>query len=396
MKTVESNLWKLGGYKFLSDFLVIAPIIIPFYQAYGLSATQILIVQAVFSLAMLLFEVPSGYLSDVGGRRRTLMIGAVCFPLGMLVYALSHSFWQFMVAEVFLAFAYSMRSGTDSAMLYDSLQQLGRQNEYRKFEGRVASFERLGTALASVIGGAAALVYLRLPFFINIVTGVFLFVFAALLVEPVRTTRKGDNPWADILRITRYALSHRKILGVMLFASMVLTTGIISIWGYFLHLGKWHAPLFWYGIFFAVLQLFSALGARMAHRIEKLVGERVSMALLFGIPVALLLVAAVPSVYIVLLAFAHAFLWGISTPLFLDMLNRHISSDTRATVLSVSGMIGRLTYVIIGPLFGLLVDKASLAWALSALGAYFVLIAVAGLLLWYKSPEGSMPNACPV
>lgn len=387
MKNVSSNLWKLGAYKFLGDFLVIAPIIIPFYQAYGLNATQILVVQAAFSLAMLLFEVPSGYFSDVAGRRRTLLLGALFYPVGMLVYAVSQSFWQFIVAEVILAFAYSMRSGTDSALLYDSLQQLGRTDEYRKYEGRVASLERLGAALASVIGGLAALVWLRLPFLLNIVTGIFLCIFASMLVEPARLTRKGDNPWPDILRIVRYALAHRKILGVIVFASMVLTTGIISIWGYFLHLGKWHAPLYWYGIYFAVLQLSSAFGARAAHRIEKLIGERASLYLLFAIPLILVLVGTVASVYIVLMAFVHAFLWGVSTPLFLDMLNRHINSDMRATVISVSGMIGRLTYVIIGPAFGMLADHISLSAALVSLAGYFVCIASAGLFLWFRGGE---------
>jgi MFS family permease len=391
MKTIAANLWKLNCYKFLGDFLVIAPAIVPFYRANGLNATQILMVQAAFSLAMLLFEVPSGYLSDAAGRRRTLMLGAVFFPLGMLVYALSHSFWQFVAAEALLAVAYSMRSGTDSALLYDTLRQLGRSGEYRRYEGRVASLERLGTATAAVIGGAAVLVALRLPFVINIASGLFLFLFAFLLAEPQRTMRAAENPWRDILRIVRYALVHRRILGVLLVASMVLTTGIISIWGYSLHLAQGNAPLIWFGVFFTAFQLSSALGAHVAHRMERLAGERACLLLLFAIPAVQVTVGTTGRPAIVALSFLHAFLWGMSTPLFLDMLNRQISSDMRATVLSVSGMIGRLSYVVIGPLFGLLADRASLAWAFRALGLYFVLTAAAGLYLWYACSDEPLP-----
>jgi MFS family permease len=388
MRSVATNLWKLTGYKFLGDFLVIVPIIVPFYRANGLNATQILVVQAAFSLAMLLFEVPSGYLSDAWGRRKTLMLGAVCFPLGMAVYSLSGSFAGFIVAETVLALAYSMRSGTDSATLYDTLLQLGRQDEYRRFEGRMAAFERLGAASAAIIGGAAALVFLRLPFYINIVTGLLLFAFAFSLIEPKRTVREAQHPWRDIVRITGYALAHRRILAVMLYASLVLTVGIISIWGYFLQLGRWHIPLFWYGVFFTVLQLSSAAGARFAHRVERLVGERGNLFLLYLIALILFLVGGIASPYAVVLAFPHAFLWGTATPLFLDMLNRYISSDMRATVLSVSGMLGRLTYVVIGPLFGLLADKASLSWAFAGLGMYFTAVGTAALFLWFGKGQG--------
>ncbi|OGS35588.1 MAG: hypothetical protein A2293_07630 [Elusimicrobia bacterium RIFOXYB2_FULL_49_7] len=386
MQQINTNLWKLSGYKFLGDFLIIAPIIVPFYQANGLNATQILVVQAAFSLCMLLFEVPSGYLSDSWGRRKTLMLGAACFPLGMLFYSLSASFWGFILAESILAFAYSMRSGTDSAILYDTLKQMGRQDAYKKHEGRVASFERLGTALAALIGGFAVLWSLRLPFYLNIGTGVLLFVFASMLVEPTRTVREAENPWKDIVRIMKYALTDRRIFAVMLYASMVLTTGVISLWGYFLHMGKTNVPLFWYGIFFTVLQLSSALGARVAHRIERIAGERVSIFLLYVIPAVFLLVGSISSPYVVALAFLHAFLWGMSTPLFLDMLNRSINSDMRATVLSVSGMLGRFTYVIVGPLFGLLVDKVSLFWAFVGLGGYFTVIGTVAFIMWLGKP----------
>jgi MFS family permease len=47
--------------------------------------------------------VPSGYLADVIGRKRTLAVGAAFFPLGLAVYAAGRSLAAFVLAEFFLA-----------------------------------------------------------------------------------------------------------------------------------------------------------------------------------------------------------------------------------------------------------------------------------------------------
>jgi hypothetical protein len=52
-------MYRLYLYKFLIDFWVIVPILVPFYNLHGLNAMQILSVQAAFSLSQLIFEVPS-------------------------------------------------------------------------------------------------------------------------------------------------------------------------------------------------------------------------------------------------------------------------------------------------------------------------------------------------
>ena len=122
--SVSHNMWKIFTLKFLGEFLPIAPVLILYYTANGLNSTQIFTIQAAFHLAVLLLEVPSGYLADVIGRKKTLVFGAIFFPLGLAVYTVGRSFTAFILAEVVLAVSVSMRSGCDSALLFDSLRQL--------------------------------------------------------------------------------------------------------------------------------------------------------------------------------------------------------------------------------------------------------------------------------
>jgi len=78
--SLQANLWKLYIYKFLSEFYLLVPILIPYYTANGLNSTQIFTVQAAYALSLLLFEIPSGYLADVIGRKKTMIIGSILLP----------------------------------------------------------------------------------------------------------------------------------------------------------------------------------------------------------------------------------------------------------------------------------------------------------------------------
>ncbi|MGD9345084.1 MAG: MFS transporter, partial [Candidatus Aminicenantes bacterium] len=203
MTSLKANLWKIYFYKFISEFYLIVPILIPYYKSNALSSTQIFTIQAAYALSILTLEVPSGYLADVIGRKKTLILGAISMPVGLAVYVFTSSFLMFILAEFILAIGNSMRSGCDSAFIYDTAIELKAESEYKKFEGRSAFFTRIGAALASVLGGIAALLSLKLPFYINIASSLLMLPLALSLVEPRRDILESRSLFKDILRIVR-------------------------------------------------------------------------------------------------------------------------------------------------------------------------------------------------
>ena len=143
MTDIKSNLWKIYLYKFLSDFYLVIPILIPYYKDNNLNSTQVFTVQAAYALSILMLEIPSGYLADVIGRKRTLILGAVFLPAGLCIYAFTGTFYLFVLAEFVIAISNSMRSGCDSAIIYDTLIQMKQESEYKKFEGKSIFFTRV-------------------------------------------------------------------------------------------------------------------------------------------------------------------------------------------------------------------------------------------------------------
>ncbi|MCX6557033.1 MAG: MFS transporter [Candidatus Aminicenantes bacterium] len=362
--------------KFLGDFLPIAPVLILYYTANGLNSTQIFTIQAAFHLAVLLLEVPSGYLADVVGRKKTLVFGAIFFPLGLAVYTAGSSFLAFVFAEVILAVSISMRSGCDSAMLFDSLRQLKREGEYKRYEGRSALFARTGTAVSSVAGGLLAAVFLRLSFLVNVFSALFMPFVALSLVEPERVKRRSHEPLRDILRICRFCLKKPHIRPVVLFAGLIMACNLTGVWAYFLLYQGLGIGVGWFGVLFAVFQLAGALGGGWAHVFSERFGDKAALFLVLLSPLFFVMLGLFPSVWLLILIPANALLWNLTYPVLLERLNLAVGSDVRATVLSLASMAGSMVFIVISPLFGRLIDFVSLSAAFVALGALFLLAGV--------------------
>jgi MFS family permease len=375
-------MYRLYFYKFLIDFWVIVPIIVPFYKANGMNATQILTVQASFSLSQLLFEIPSGYFSDVFGRRISLIAAAVLMFTGVGIYAISDSFSLFILAELVLGCAGAMRSGADSAILYDYIRNRSEEHRYQHFEGIAEFWARTGTAVSSVLGGLlGALATLRLPFYVNMISAAIMIGIGLSLREPQRAPRRSANPVRDIFAITATALKNRKLFAAMIQTSIIFSASVTAIWGYFLQYEHYSIPLAWYGIIFAVMQMSSASGARCTAGVGKRLGKTKMLLLINAIGLLMLLNGVVHHFPLLLLfIFTHAILWGMSTPFLFELIQRQTTSDIRATTLSVSSMIGRLFTIIVNPLFGYFIDHHSLRFAFIFLGGlYYAVLFLTGI-----------------
>ena len=355
-------------------FLLIMPVVFLFYQDNGLDLADLLTVQAFYSLCVILFEVPSGYFADRLGRRSSLLIGAICASIGFWVYAFAEVFADFLVAQLLIAIGSSFISGSDSAMLYDTLIELKRRGEYKRVAGRYGSIANVSEGIAALVGGSLALISLRAPLFGQAVLMLFVIPLAWSLVEPTRkTAAASQGSFKAVFKIVRYALhGHAQIKWLILYSCLVGTSTLTIVWLVQPYLIAIELPELWFGPVWAVLQFSVGLFAFCAHRIEAVLGRRASL-------ISLILVSAAG--YIMLSQFQA--LWatvffmvvylvrGINGPVLSDYINRCVESDIRATVLSVRSLVGRLMFIIVGPMAGWVSEAYDLSTAFLVCGLTF-------------------------
>src|SRR3989344_8374259 len=130
-ETMQGNIRKLYAMRAVDGAMFSIPIIILFYTENGLSLRDAFLIQSAYSLFLVLWEVPSGYLSDRWGRRNVLIIGTGLNFLSFIVYASGTGFTGFLAAELLLAVGMSFLSGTIEALTYDTLSQMEETSRYR-------------------------------------------------------------------------------------------------------------------------------------------------------------------------------------------------------------------------------------------------------------------------
>lgn len=229
---LRGNVFKLNVIKFAKWFSLVMPIIVPFYKDNHLSITEIMILKAVYSVVIVMLELPSGYFADVVGRKKMLVIGAFLGAAGFITYSLTHSYLGFLIAEIALGAGQSFISGADSAMLYDTLASGKRQNEYTRYEGINTSVGNFSEAFAGLAGGALALASLRLPFYFQAIIASAAIPAALTLVEPKMTLiGKRTAGFTDIIGVLKRILfKERDLRFNLLFSSIIGAATLLMAW----------------------------------------------------------------------------------------------------------------------------------------------------------------------
>lgn len=156
------------------------------YMASKVSVEQVFLLEAVYYLTVVLAEVPSGYFSDAVGRCTTLRVAAASLTAAYLLFWIAPGFLALAVAEALLAVGFAFNSGTDAALHFDSLEALGRVEEFASRESRLVRIDLTATALAAVAGGAVAALSLGFAYLLSAVLSATALVAALRFAEPPR------------------------------------------------------------------------------------------------------------------------------------------------------------------------------------------------------------------
>ncbi len=147
---------------------------------------DVLRLEAVYYFSVVLLEVPSGYFSDRCGRRKTLICSSSFFLCSYLLFFSSISFWSLVVAQVFLAGGIAFNSGTDTSFRFDSLVELGDEKSYGEREAKASSWSFFTSALSALVGGVIGTYDLRFPYLLSFLLAIPLLVIVLLFREPSR------------------------------------------------------------------------------------------------------------------------------------------------------------------------------------------------------------------
>jgi len=358
-------------------------VLVPFFRDWGgITFTQIFTLNAWFMFCNFLLEVPTGTIADRFGRKVSLALGCFVSAIGFLIYASMPRFEVFLVAELVLATAFTLMSGADEALVYDTLDELGQRDAATRVYARLESFKLGGIISGALFGGVIAAVFgLRAPMLLGAVPAVISGVLALTLTEPSTVARQhAAQSYTQLLRGgIRYFAGHATLRVLAL--DMVGSASIawLIIWLYQPQLERVGIDLPLFGTVHAAMCVGQILLLSNIERVEEWVGSKrrylFVSAVLPGL--AYIGLAYTDGVVGVIAAIVIAATVGLSRPvLFIGYMNRHIPSEQRATILSTVSMLRTLTVAVINPLAGWLVDGWGARTALVIFGVTGIALAL--------------------
>jgi MFS family permease len=387
----EGNIWKSYLYRFLMRCELWLPIWVVYLQKQrGLSLTQITLLDIPFFLLIVLAEVPTGAIADRFGRRTSLVLGSLMIAVAFFVFGIADNYAIILVSWTAWGFGQTFQSGADTAILYDSLKEIGREDDFQKINGRMWALTSFAALIAILIGApiAAATSY-TVPIFLSVGIALTAIPVALSMHEPrAEHDESRDHYFQTLFAGLRTAWDQPTLRYVIIYSGLIMAgtfSPLVFQQPFLDHhnvgtgsLGIWQAPVRGVGI-------AAALGA---HQILSRAGYRASF---YALPVTIAIcsfaLAGIDHAWAFVAFLGMGGVAGIQNPMLSTYVNKRIPSERRATILSVQGVAGSFMLAGSQPIAGIIADQFGLRVLFFVFGAFTIVTAPLVLMLWSRAED---------
>ncbi len=362
------------------------PVLILFYEnQIGLTFGDFLLTEAIFAAVIILLEVPSGWLSDIWKRKYVLALSYVFWIAGAFAIYFADGLFMAIVCQALYGVSISLKSGTDSALLYDTLLASGQKDDYTKLEGRIKGYGLYSVAGASLVGGFFYQIDPYLPVLMTIGTTAIGLILVMFLTEPERQkTVMQHNPVTDIISTIRYTLhGHADVGMIILFSAMLFSATKLIMWmqqPYYIALD---IPAAMFGVLMACGYFLGGFASHINHMVEKVLSNFSSALAGWTLAFLACVLSAILMNYagIAVLMFGASFVFGAIFPRMNNAINQRVSSDRRATILSTASFLRELIFIPLSLIIGYVSSAQGVQGALLGVSVWLI-IAGSALVYW--------------
>jgi MFS family permease len=391
MSAADRNWRRFVFFRVLFNSRFYYPVLAVMFLDLGLSAMEYTLLNFAWALAIVFTDLPAGVLADRVGRKPLVVTAAIFMVLEMCLLGLAPRNGGIVLLLCCLAnrvlsgMAEGMASGADEALVFDSLAEHKRSEEWPRVLDQVMRWQGVGMVIAMLVGGAVydpafmnrvlgffglnlhltQGITLRFPIYLNLLTALLALGTVLGLHEPrTQTTHVApENQDAANPETTAWHLAVRagKWIVKTPVALFVITAGVLldSVVRLFLTFSSSyfriiHVPEAAFGLIGATMGGLGLLVAPLARRMV----AKYSVAGNYGLICLTVMAGLVGAacqwtdwgvIFIIPLAGAMMAL-GYCVSYYLNAL---VDSSHRATVLSFKGVAFNLGYGFISLVFAL-------------------------------------------
>lgn len=354
---MRKNIRLLALFNFFTDFhLYSAILIIYFAQVTGSYALGM----SLFSVAMVssaLFEVPTGIFSDYIGRKKTMILGAICSVLSVTFYAVGASYFVLFIGALFEGLQRAWYSGNNDALLYETLSNSNRKDDYDHYLGKTSAMFQVATAVGIIVGGFIAVWSFPLVMWLSVIPQVICFIISLLIAEPSRQSNQSSNIYSHLMTATKKIWTNRKLrlLSTNSIIGFAIGESTYQFRAAFVNT-LW--PLWAVGF----SKVLSSIGAAISYWYSgKLIKKGGAFRLLlisgiYGKIINIISVAIATVISPVLLSSTSLF-YGVTEVANSKLMQKEFTDEQRATLGSLNSFMGNLAFGVFAIILGIFADK---------------------------------------
>jgi MFS family permease len=393
--------YKFCFYGFFKNLRFFEPFMILFLLEKGLGFLEIGILYSIREILRNIFEIPSGVIADILGRRKTLVQSFVFYIISFILFFFSNSFEFLAVAMGVFAFGDAFRTGTNKAMIISYLKQHGWEHQKVHYYGHTRSYSQLGSAISSLI--AAAIVFSSGTYSIVFLCSVIPYLIDLILVASYPKSLDGTSKreqgiffkhllkavYSSFIQSFKQSNSIRSILNLSIHTGYYkaskdylqpLLVGIAITLPITLSQDENRQSAIIIGVSYFVIYLLSSMATRYSGKISerfKHPGRGMNFTGLIGYIAGGVagFLFYLDFQYLSILPFILIFLIeNLRKPIGISQITELMDKKILSTSLSVESQTNSLVAAIVAPLLGWLADSYSIGIALISISLLMIFI----------------------
>lgn len=331
------------------------------YLAYkGLTLFEIGLMETVYHLSSFTMEIPTGAIADIFGRKTSRSLGKIASIVATVIMIFGNSTVAFAIAFFFTALGNNLESGAGEALVYDSLKEIGKENNYMKITGISEFLFNIASIISLIVAGYIATLNFESVYKIGLVIAIITFAQSLSFTEPtIGSVEKSHSFFKTFVKQLKESFNivknDKRVFGTILAAELfatLYTTEFFYLQNRLQNLGSTTLEI---GIVLASGSLACAIMATQTHKLEK----RISIVGIMRIASVLGIIGfwgmsikgVERYVFIMLSAVEGMLFVSVS-----DYINKLIPSKQRATILSLQSMMFSVYMIILFPVAGKIGD----------------------------------------
>lgn len=318
-----------------------------FWNSIGMDQTAIGFVQMMFTIAMVLLDIPMGYIADRFNRKLLNVVGDIGVAATFVFYAFSQNMYWAMISECLLGLFMAMTNGVDQSFIKYNCNKINPTGElFKKTNIKVFTARYVALLMVVIIGGFISKFDLRLTLALSFVPYFIGGLIACGIKDfDAKVEVKHKNPVKDMAINVKEIIKDAKTRTLMFAYVLGKELTHAQIWVFTPLMILVGVPIEIVSMGWAINYLAQIVGSKFS---EKMIHLKTSSK--FAIPFAIefvwiAIIVSKTNMVTVWLFVLNGFVHGVLEGNLMTPLQEATKDEIQTSVMSVASTGARLLYV---------------------------------------------------